>query len=163
MFHAETSAPSVLVLPCFISLSTTETPLTPDGDCVAGYREIDAERALDSRKEVSEPSAATSRAFQKRCVCHLTFRSRYRLGAVPRHGTWPVLFHTFRSSRSLWWYSSHTGDRWPLRPDKAPAIQKNPACVFFEMHLKPEARRGRPKQSLALLTATKAVRRTLRS
>ena len=90
MFHAETSAPSALALPCFISLSTIETPLTPDGGCVAGYRGIDAEKALDSRKEVSEPSAATSRASQKRCVCYLAFRSRDRLGAMPRHGT-PIL------------------------------------------------------------------------
>ena len=87
MFHAETSAPSALGLPSVISLSTIETPLTPDGDCVAGYRGTDAEKALDPRKGISEPSAATSRASQKKCACPFAFRSRVRLGAVPRHGT----------------------------------------------------------------------------
>ena len=87
MFHAETSAPSALDLPSVISLSTIETPLTPDGDCVAGYRGTDTEKALDPRKGISEPSAVTSRASQKRCVCLFAFRSRVRLGAVPRHGT----------------------------------------------------------------------------
>ena len=87
MFHAETSAPSALDLPSVISLSTIETPLTPDGDCVAGYRGTDTEKVLDPRKGVSEPSAVTSRASQKRCVCLFAFRSRVRLGAVPRHGT----------------------------------------------------------------------------
>ena len=90
MFHAETSAPSALGLPSVISLSTIETPLTPDGDCVAGYRGTDAEKALDPRKGISEPSAATSRASQKKCACPFAFRSRVRLGAVPRHGTNPV-------------------------------------------------------------------------
>ena len=87
MFHAETSAPSALGLPSVISLSTIETPLTPDGDCVAGYRGTDTEKALDPRKGISEPSAVTSRASQKRCACLFAFRSRVRLGAVPRHGT----------------------------------------------------------------------------
>ena len=58
-------------------------------------RGIDAEKALDSRKEVSEPSAATSRASQKRCVCYLAFRSRDRLGAVPRHGTLKVVLSVY--------------------------------------------------------------------
>ena len=58
-------------------------------------RGIDAERALDSGKEVSEPSAATLRAFQKRCVCHLTFRSRDRLEVVPRHGTLKVVLSVY--------------------------------------------------------------------
>ena len=87
MFHAETSAPSALDLPIVISLSTIETPLTPDGDCVAGYRGTDTEKALDPRKGSSEPSAVTSRASQKRCACRFAFRSRVKLGAVPRHGT----------------------------------------------------------------------------
>ena len=87
MFHAETSAPLALGLPSVISLSTIETPLKPDGDCVAGYRATDAEKALDPRKGISEPSAATSRASQKQCACPFAFRSRVRLGAVPRHGT----------------------------------------------------------------------------
>ena len=87
MFHAETSAPSALDLPSVISLSTIESPLTPDGDCVAGYRGTDTEKALDPRKGISEPSAVTSRASQKRCACLFAFRSRVRLGAVPRHGT----------------------------------------------------------------------------
>ena len=87
MFHAETSAPSALVLPNLISLSTIESPLTPDGDCVAGYRGSDTEKALDPRRGAPEPSAVTSRASQKRCVCLCASRSRVRLGAVPRHGT----------------------------------------------------------------------------
>ena len=91
MFHAETSAPSALDLPNLISLSTIESPLTPDGDCVAGYRGSDTEKALDPRRGAPEPSAVTSRASQKRCVCFCAFRSRVRLGAVPRHGTNPVL------------------------------------------------------------------------
>ena len=87
MFHAETSAPSALDLPNLISLSTIESPLTPDGDCVAGYRGTDTEKVLDPRKGAPVPSAVTSRASQKRCACPCAFRSRVRLGAVPRHGT----------------------------------------------------------------------------
>ena len=49
----------------FSCLPTTGSPLTPDSDCVAGYRGTYAERALDSRRDVLEPSVATSRAFQK--------------------------------------------------------------------------------------------------
>ena len=58
-------------------------------------RGIDAERALDSRREASEPSFATSRASQKRCVLCLAFRSRVRLGAVPRHGTLKVILSVY--------------------------------------------------------------------
>ena len=50
-----------------------------------------AGRALTLRTEASEPSRATSRASQKRCVFRLASRSRVRLGAVPLHGTLKVV------------------------------------------------------------------------
>ena len=56
MFHAETSAPSALDLPNLISLSTIESPLTPDGDRVAGYRGV-------RHGEGSGPTQRSSRAF----------------------------------------------------------------------------------------------------
>ena len=56
MFHAETSALPALDLPKLICLSTIESPLTPDGDCVAGYRG-------DRHGEGSGPTQGSSSAF----------------------------------------------------------------------------------------------------